>query len=87
MRIGRRVGVIGLLLILSGTAHSVGAQASLDTSRHRLAFVSVDGVNVPYLDWGGSGLALVFIPGGGNSVTPDDTEKRLRDFLSTLSAH
>lgn len=39
-----------------------------DTSRHRLGMVTVNGVRVPYLDWGGSGPALVFIPGMGNSA-------------------
>ena len=44
-----------------------------DPSRHKLAMVTVNGVRVPYLDWGGSGPALVFIPGmGGTAHVFDD---------------
>jgi non-heme chloroperoxidase len=39
-----------------------------DPSPHRVGMVTVDGVRVPYLDWGGSGPALVFLAGLGNSA-------------------
>ena len=44
-----------------------------DPSRHRSGAVVVDGVRIEYLDWGGSGPALVFLPGFGNSAHVFDT--------------
>lgn len=44
------------------------AQSTRDDSPHRLSFVTVRDVRVPYLDWGGTGPALVFIPGFSNSA-------------------
>ena len=49
------------------TAATLAAQAT-DPSPHRVAMVSVAGVRVPYLDWGGAGPALVFVAGLGNSA-------------------
>jgi pimeloyl-ACP methyl ester carboxylesterase len=73
------------LLVLDG--RTVVAQSSDsrmpeagDTSRHRLGMVTVNGVRVPYLDWGGSGPALVFIPGmGGTAHVFDDFAPRFVD--------
>lgn len=39
-----------------------------DPSPHRSGRVIVQGIHIDYLDWGGQGLALVFIPGFGNSA-------------------
>jgi non-heme chloroperoxidase len=49
------------------TAATLVAQTT-DPSPHRVAMVSVAGVRVPYLDWGGTGPALVFVAGLGNSA-------------------
>jgi pimeloyl-ACP methyl ester carboxylesterase len=73
------------LLVLDG--RTVVAQSSDsrmpeagDTSRHRLGMVTVNGVRVPYLDWGGSGPALAFIPGmGGTAHVFDDFAPRFVD--------
>jgi len=46
---------------------TLAAQAT-DPSPHRVAMVSVAGVRVSYLDWGGAGPALVFVAGLGNSA-------------------
>lgn len=37
----------------------------MDLSPHKSGYVSANGVRLHYLDWGGSGPALVFIPGMG----------------------
>jgi pimeloyl-ACP methyl ester carboxylesterase len=45
----------------------------------------VNGVRVPYLDWGGTGDALVFIPGMGNSAHVfDDFAPRFTDRFRVL---
>jgi non-heme chloroperoxidase len=49
------------------TAATPAGQAT-DSSPHRVAMVTVAGVRVPYLDWGGTGPALVFVAGLGNSA-------------------
>ena len=70
--------VAAALLVLDGrtvVAQSTDSRVpeASDTSRHRLGMVTVNGVHVPYLDWGGSGPALVFIPGmGGTAHVFDD---------------
>ncbi len=40
----------------------------MDASPHRAGRVAVGGVRIEYLDWGGTGPALVFVPGMGNSA-------------------
>src|SRR6266487_812928 len=37
----------------------------MDSSPHKSGFVSVNGINLHYLDWGGSGDALLFLAGMG----------------------
>jgi pimeloyl-ACP methyl ester carboxylesterase len=40
----------------------------MDQSPHRSNFVNVNGIRLHYLDWGGTGPALLFIPGMGCSA-------------------
>ena len=68
-----RHAATGLLvgLVTVGTAQTPqqqGRAGLADPSNHRVRFVAVDGVRVPFLDWGGTGTAMVFIPGFGNSA-------------------
>ena len=56
--------VLALLYVAAPSA----AQLPADTSSHRSAFVSVEGVRVHYLDWGGSGPAMLFVPGAGHTA-------------------
>jgi pimeloyl-ACP methyl ester carboxylesterase len=60
------VWALGRLSAQQGTASVRGAPT--DPSRHRVAKVVVNGVSVSYLDWGGNGPGLVFIPGMSNSA-------------------
>lgn len=49
------------------TAHRAAAQV-VDGSAHRSKVMMANGVRIHSLDWGGKGVALVFIPGLGNSA-------------------
>src|SRR5215212_5567174 len=40
----------------------------MDNSPHKSGFVSVNGINLHYLDWGGEGDTLLFLPGLGNTA-------------------
>ena len=61
-------GTEGYFANLRVTAKTSAAAGAEDPSPHRVGTVTVDGVRVPYLDWGGSGPALVFVAGLGNSA-------------------
>ena len=80
------------LLILSGVT-SLAAQEDRatrsatvgDPSPHRLRRVVVNGVAVPFLDWGGNGPALVFVAGMSNSAHVfDDFAPRFTDRFRVL---
>jgi len=40
----------------------------MDKSPHKSGFVSVNGINLHYLDWGGNGDVLLFLAGMGNNA-------------------
>jgi non-heme chloroperoxidase len=69
------IGLIALLLCVWGAgARAQGQISSNDTSPHKVSFVNVDkGVNLEVLDWGGSGRALVFLAGLGNTAHDFDS--------------
>ncbi len=51
-----------------------------DPSPHKSQFVTVNGVKLHYLDWGGSGAPLVFLAGMASSAhTFDDLAPRFTD--------
>lgn len=59
---------------------SQSTAGGVDRSPHRQAVVSASGVRLEYLDWGGNGVALVFIPGIGNTAHVfDDFAPRFTD--------
>jgi pimeloyl-ACP methyl ester carboxylesterase len=60
--------VLSLLPPVDLLAQALAERPPTDASPHNIGWVSVDGVRVPYLDWGGDGLALVLVPGFGNSA-------------------
>lgn len=53
-----------------------------DSSDHRSSFVTIGGLRVHYLDWGGSGPAMLFVPGAGNTahVFDDFAPRFVDDF-------
>ncbi len=63
-----------------------------DPSPHRSALVTADGVRLHYLDWGGSGDAVLLLPGMGSTAHAfDDIAPKLTDrfrvFALTPRAH
>ena len=64
---------VALAMAMIGPATSVRAATS-DTSAHKVQFITVqDHVKLEVLDWGGSGPALIFLPGLG--ATAHDFDK------------
>src|SRR4051812_22060568 len=56
-------------LIIIMAAQSAWSEGKwVDKSPHKSGFVSVDGVKLHYLDWGGKGKVLLFLAGLGNSA-------------------
>jgi len=67
----------------------VFAQATNDTwtdqSPHKEAFVRVNGTSLEYLDWGGSGIPLLFLAGLGNTAHIfDDMAPKLTNHFHVL---
>jgi pimeloyl-ACP methyl ester carboxylesterase len=58
----------------------------MDRSPHKSDFVQVNGINLHYLDWGGTGDALVFLAGMGcNAHIFDDIAPRFCDKFHVLA--
>jgi non-heme chloroperoxidase len=58
----------------------------MDTSPHKRDFVYVNGIHLHYLDWGGSGPALLFLAGiGCNAHIFDGFAPRFTDQFHTLA--
>lgn len=58
----------------------------MDTSPHRSDFVRVNSVRLHYLDWGGTGDALIFLAGMGcNAHVFDSLAPRFADNLHVLA--
>lgn len=76
-----------LTLIILMAAQSARAQENLaDKSPHQSGFVTVDGVRLHYLDWGGKGKVLLFLAGLGNSAHIfDDIAPKFTDRFRVLA--
>ena len=58
----------------------------MDKSPHKSGFVNVNGINLHYLDWGGSGDILLFLAGMGcNAHIFDDFAPRFRDKFHVMA--
>jgi pimeloyl-ACP methyl ester carboxylesterase len=58
----------------------------MDKSPHKSDFVNVNGINLHYLDWGGSGDVLLFLAGMGcNAHIFDDLAARFTDTFHTMA--
>ncbi|MGB6450142.1 MAG: alpha/beta hydrolase [Steroidobacteraceae bacterium] len=65
----RAIALIALLTCLSGARAIAGAAVPGETSPPKELFVRVDrGVKLEVLDWGGTGRALVFLAGSGDTA-------------------
>jgi pimeloyl-ACP methyl ester carboxylesterase len=58
----------------------------MDTSTHKSDFVIINGINLHYLDWGGSGDVLLFLAGRGcNAHTFDDFAPKFTDSFHVMA--
>ena len=58
----------------------------MDTSPHSSSFITVSGIRLHYLDWGGSGPALLFLAGRGcNAHIFDDFAPRFSSQFHVLA--
>lgn len=58
----------------------------MDKSPHKNSFVCVNGINLHYLDWGGSGPVLLFLAGMGcNAHIFDDLAPRFTDKFHVMA--
>jgi non-heme chloroperoxidase len=79
-----------VLLLLGVSARLLGQvgqrEPATDPSPHRVGMVTVSGVRVPFLDWGGNGPCLVFLAGLGNSAHVfDDFAPRFTNRFRVLA--
>lgn len=81
--------VLGLLLasvVLSACSREEPVVEWSDPASHAERFVSVNGARLHVLDWGGSGDAIVLVPGGGdNPHAFDALAPRLTDSYRVVS--
>jgi pimeloyl-ACP methyl ester carboxylesterase len=68
LKFRRIVNVLGVFCFLCSAAFAQSTGKPEDRSPHESRFVSVGGVKLHYLDWGGTGEALVFLPGAGDTA-------------------
>lgn len=77
----RTVYILAVLCIASTILVAQQAPEPEDKSPHESKFVTVGDVKLHYLDWGGTGEALIFIPGAGDTahvydqIAPKFTDK------------
>lgn len=64
----RAVLALAVLALATARPAPVRAQGPASAATGRVARTTVDGVGIEYVDWGGRGTALVFLPGFGNSA-------------------
>jgi pimeloyl-ACP methyl ester carboxylesterase len=79
--------IFQLVLVASSSVLAQPAGDSwVDRSPHKQLRVSVNGISLEYLDWGGNGEALVFLAGLGNTAHIfDDIAPKLTDHFHVLS--
>lgn len=83
-----RIALLLLLLLLASPVISQTAQFKdtwVDKSPHRSGFITVNGIRLQYLDWGGKGITIVFLPGlGGSAHIFDDIAPKFTDHFRVL---
>ena len=80
-------GVIANLKITPSTVQKAQFKDDfVDKSPHKSAFITVNGVTLHYLDWGGTGKPLLFLTGLGNSAhIYDDLAPKFTDEFRALA--
>jgi hypothetical protein len=77
---------ISSLVFAACSAEPRGPSAQARIPKPDAKFVNVNGVRLQYLDWGGSGAALIFIHGLGDSPHAfDDIARAFRDRFRTIA--
>jgi pimeloyl-ACP methyl ester carboxylesterase len=81
VRFSRSLNILAAFCFLGTIAVAQQSGKPDDNSPHESRFVTVGNVKLHYLDWGGTGEALVFLPGAGDTahafdqMAPKFTEK------------
>ena len=93
MNIYRQAGILALSVFLQFEASASWSAPRLsihsswtDKSPHKSQLIQVNGIRLHYLDWGGRGVALVFLAGlGNNAHIFDDIAPRFTDHFHVLA--
>jgi pimeloyl-ACP methyl ester carboxylesterase len=94
LTIARQVLPFKPILILLGMASLQGLATAerpskdnwVDSSPHKIAYQTVNGVKLHYLDWGGKGETLLFLAGAGsNAHYADDLAPKFTDKFRVLA--
>src|SRR5213593_2257751 len=84
-----RTRICTLLWVLLPLASAPGATAQdnwTDKSPHKTGFITVNGVRLHYLDWGGKGETILFLHGLGDSAHIfDDIAPKFSDHFRVLA--
>jgi len=60
--------LLALILLLAQAAYAQSLRTWKDPSPHTISFAKIDSLQLQYLDWGGTGDVLLFLPGLGQSA-------------------
>ena len=63
-----RIFVALVMAWFTGACPVLATNVWTDKSPHKIRFITVNGVRLSYLDWGGSGGTLLMLPGAGGSA-------------------
>lgn len=82
----KNILILVTLIVLMVTQNSVAQEKWTDKSPHQSGSVTVNGIKLNYLDWGGKGKALLFLAGVGNSAHSfDDIAPKFNDRFRVLA--
>lgn len=85
MKFAMRTFVSLLLACFTGGCLVSATDGWTDKSPHKVGFITVNGVRLQYLDWGGSGGTLLLLPGmGGSAHIYDDFAPKFTDRFHVL---
>lgn len=62
-----RVAICVAAIAVASCSHAPDGDRWTDRSPHRVSYLTVNGLRLQYLDWGGKGDAVVFVHGSGDS--------------------
>jgi pimeloyl-ACP methyl ester carboxylesterase len=63
MHYGVRYAVVLLALLCTCQTRAAASPLPVNTSAPKTGFINANGINLHYLDWGGSGETILFLPG------------------------